>query len=304
MNPRSLRRLACRSLFCLSRHNTPRQAGRSRLSRLVSNYTLGARSVEGVSLFYSMAKEIIETTRFTYASPNGNIEGFRCSAPTSFSKPVIYCRGGNRSFGAVDEYIIETQLQPLARAGFTVYATQYAGGPNSDGKDEFGGSDVDDVLALFDVIQKDIPFERGDFLGIVGFSRGVMEACLAMQRGLPVTTAAFISGVYDLRNIVQERPDIADMITRDQLFDLHDIALAKRSPLAFVDQLPEIPYLLLHTTQDDRVDIAQAIDMADALGKSAVLKTFPGDDHGLFEIADTRNQMIIDWFTTTLQPRH
>lgn len=148
-------------------------------------------------------------------------------------------RGGTRNFGSISSRTIGAILYPLVSAGFTVYATQYSGGPNSEGKDEYGGNDVGDVHALLEVMRCDGRYKDGDFLGALGFSRGAMMACSAMKQGLPITKALFVGGMYDVRNIATERPDILAMWHRDSMFDVNELELERRSPLAFVQDLPK-----------------------------------------------------------------
>ena len=166
-----------------------------------------------------------------------------------------------------------------------------------DGEDEYGGNDVADVHTLLDVMRADGAYKDGDSLGVLGFSRGAMEACIAMKQGLPITNAAFVGGVYDFRNVAVERPDILAMWKRDAMFDVNDYSIADRSAITFVDTLPNIPFLLLHSEHDDRVPSRQARDMASALGKRATLKIFPGNDHGLVQMLDERNQLITEWLS-------
>ncbi len=235
--------------------------------------------------------------KFLYHSPNGTIEGFRCSNGGKKNKPIIFCRGGNRDFGAIDSFALETLFVPLAEAGFAVYATQYSGGPNSEGKDQYGGRDVADVLALLDVLRADGVYEDGDFLGILGFSRGAVNACRAMQQGLPVSKAAFVGGLFDMRDTARERPDLYSMLERDQLFELDEKNLTDRSALTFAERFSGIQFLLLHSEDDDRVSVRQSKEMAMVLGSNATIKIFPGNDHGLLKIQNERNALLIDWFS-------
>ncbi|MFP3701815.1 hypothetical protein SB758_40705, partial [Burkholderia sp. SIMBA_013] len=60
---------------------------------------------------------------------------------------VIFNRGGNGRFGALNYSSIFLHLKPIAEMGVAVLATQYRGGMElTDGPgesvDEFGGSDV------------------------------------------------------------------------------------------------------------------------------------------------------------------
>jgi len=61
---------------------------------------------------------------------------------------VLYNRGRNQGFGSVTLAQLLDFIIPLSKQGFVVAATQYRGGSRrSEGQDEFGGRDVQDVLA-------------------------------------------------------------------------------------------------------------------------------------------------------------
>ena len=242
-----------------------------------------------------------KTQWFTYPSENGLIEGV-CVRPDNLAKrkPIILCRGGNRMVAALDDYAVETLMVPLAQAGFSVCGTQYAGGRNSEGLDEYGGADVKDVHSLLDYMEEKELYQKGDRLGLIGFSRGAINGTRAMAEGLPVTAAAFIGGAFDMREIEKERPDVFKMIQDDQLFDPTKKALEDRSALVFVGTLPKIPYLLLHSKEDVLVRVFQSRKMAQALGDNAELIEFNGDDHSLLEKAAERNRLLIKFFEENL----
>jgi dipeptidyl aminopeptidase/acylaminoacyl peptidase len=60
---------------------------------------------------------------------------------------LIFNRGGNRDFGAISERDL-LYLAYLASTSYVVLASQYHGNDGGEGKELFGGSDVNDVLNL------------------------------------------------------------------------------------------------------------------------------------------------------------
>jgi dipeptidyl aminopeptidase/acylaminoacyl peptidase len=117
-----------------------------------------------------------------------------------------------------------------------------------------------------------------------------------MQEGMRPKRVAFVSGSYDAQKIKKERPDIYRMWKRDYPFNPDNaLELKKRSPIVFADDLPDIPYLLLHSKKDWRTPTRQAKQMAKKL-RRAKLVLFPGEDHGLIERSQERNRLLIDWF--------
>src|SRR4030095_14955865 len=82
-------------------------------------------------------------------------------------------------------------------SGFVVIGSQYRGNDGGEGREEFGGADVCDVLHL-------IPLARA--LGYVdmhnvfmlGWSRGGMMTYLALKHEIPVNAVAVGGGLTDL----------------------------------------------------------------------------------------------------------
>jgi len=102
----------------------------------------------------------IECIDFTYQVDGFTIEGFYLKPKQSIHKKlpvIIYNRGGNGNYGAAPFYTKVGKLAELAKQGFIVIGSQYRGSSLSilnNGEDEFGGSDVNDVLALTKVIEE------------------------------------------------------------------------------------------------------------------------------------------------------
>lgn len=69
----------------------------------------------------------------------------------------------------------------LALQGYIVIASQYSGNAGSEGKDEMGGSDIEDVLALQKILKK-YPRANAEKIGMYGPSRGGTMAYLALSK--------------------------------------------------------------------------------------------------------------------------
>jgi len=86
-----------------------------------------------------------------YMSDGLEINGFLYAPENAAGRslPVIILnRGGNRDFMAWTPWRFIRTAYPLGQAGFVVLASQYRGGGGSQGQDEYGGADVDNVLNL------------------------------------------------------------------------------------------------------------------------------------------------------------
>ena len=158
----------------------------------------------------------VERLRVVYSSGGLRVTGF-VYRPAHVARgaelpAIVYNRGGNRDYGAIDAWD-KVIFHRLAESGFVVLASQYRGADGGEGSDEFGGSDVQDVMSLF-------PLARG--LGYVdmrnvfmlGFSRGGMMTYLAIRDGAPVRAAAVVGGLSDLPGLAAYRPPMRRMWTR------------------------------------------------------------------------------------------
>lgn len=235
--------------------------------------------------------------RFLYRSPNGSIEAVGVYPVTKKKLPIIlFYRGGTGDFAPIEHRTIANSLMPLAEAGFAVFGSQYAGGPNSEGKDEYGGNDTADMPALLTCLKHgpwNLNFKR---IGALAVSRGVMMALRNLKEGLPIRRLAAVSGLYDLRNVRKDRPGVYRMLKKKGMFNPDSEAeLVKRSALSFASDLPNIPYLLLHSNPDSRTPFKYAKEMEKKLKKGKLI-VFKGDDHALIEHTDERNVILKDWF--------
>ena len=88
--------------------------------------------------------------KITYDSDGLKVKGY-IAQPKDDSKKypsIIWCRGGIGNAGAIDAFNAKGIFGQLASWGYVVLSTQYRGNDGSEGKDEFGGDDLNDVLNL------------------------------------------------------------------------------------------------------------------------------------------------------------
>lgn len=222
--------------------------------------------------------------RVLYRSSGLRVAGFVLRPAQPGPHPVlIWLRGGNRDYGKIEPVTLLNLLW-LADAGFVVVATQYRGADGGEGVDEFGGADVDDVLALVPLARA-LPDADVARLYLLGGSRGGMQGTIAMRRGLPVRAAAFRGGVFDLKETLAYRPEmaanLAGMIPGGPAG--FEAALAQRSAIGWAGEL-RVPILLLHGRQDWRQRVSGTQAFAAALASAQVghkLVIYERDEHQL-----------------------
>jgi dipeptidyl aminopeptidase/acylaminoacyl peptidase len=233
---------------------------------------------------------------FSYPSDGLKIKGY-LSVPTNHEGPLpllIVLRGGNRMFGL--PHPRELSLQP----GYALITTTYRGGV-SEGTDEFGGADVNDVKNLMDFIptlssQTGIAFDpQRNYM--IGLSRGGMQLFLALGRypalQKQIKKAISISGLLNIETSVADRPDFAKMLQTDFGLPKGEGAkdwLAKRQPLTMAAKIsPKLPIMIAQGTVDTRVCIKEGYDMLSALhaaGHEATYVEIEGGDHVLLNSPD------------------
>ncbi|HLU39262.1 MAG TPA: prolyl oligopeptidase family serine peptidase [Planctomycetota bacterium] len=188
----------------------------------------------------------------------------------------------------------------IARAveeGFVVMFPEYRGsrgyGAEHYNAQDYGGKDVDDVLAAADHLAAR-PEVDGSSLGILGISRGGMLTLLAIAREPKKFKAAVdIVGLTDFLAYMAYKPEsrrraIADLPRFGGLPHENFKPYLDVSPLTHVDKM-ETPLLILATTDDRIVPVElhtlRLIDALKARGKTFEAKIYeraPGG-HGFFD---------------------
>jgi len=251
----------------------------------------------------------VELSAITYASDGLRVRGYLAVPRGAEHLPcIVFNRGGNRDFGALDDLRAAAILGRLAGWGYVAIASQYRGNGGGEGREEFGGRDVDDVIELLAVLDE-LPACDGERIGMYGWSRGGIMTYEALARTDRVRAAVVGGGVTDAAAMIAARPEMervfAELVPgwpedREQ-------ALAARSALRWPEKLPaSTPLLLLHGAADWRVDPSQSLDLAAALvrlHRPVRLVLFEGGDHGLSEFREERDRMVRDWFDRYLRDR-
>ncbi len=215
---------------------------------------------------------------------------------------IIYNRGGSGDFGGLSAAQILNLMVPMVqqlRAG--VLASNYRGNMGSEGREEFGGADVHDVLNLIDVGKQQAWWD-GKNIFMLGWSRGGMMTYRAIAEGAKLNAAAVGAGVADAMGIAKERPDMLQHVMQKFIpgFSGHaDAELRKRSALQWPEKLT-VPLLLLHGDADTKVDVSHARRMHEALaaqGTAVRYVEYPKGSHGLVKENEAVMREVAAWFT-------
>jgi dipeptidyl aminopeptidase/acylaminoacyl peptidase len=253
-------------------------------------------------------KDSIAVFNMVYSSDGLKINGFVVTPVEQGTYPVIiYNRGGNSVMGELTYPAVYSILGSIAKEGYVVVASQYRGSAGSEGTDEFGGRDVNDVVNLLDVLPEIAGADTTN-VGMYGWSRGGMMTYLALARTNRLKAIAVGGAPSDLEASIT-RPEM------EKVFELSIPAykqnkeeeLRKRSVLKWVDKLPKnVPVLMMHGNADWRVDVSQTLNLALEFKKYAIpyrLVIFEGSDHGITQHKEEVNTQVIQWFNRFLKDK-
>ncbi|WP_296149627.1 prolyl oligopeptidase family serine peptidase [uncultured Flavobacterium sp.] len=248
------------------------------------------------------------------SADNLNIKGFLITPKdTSRTYPVIiYNRGGNGSFGMVSESLIVRFLSRIASHGFIVIGSQLRGSEGSEGVDEFGGREIEDVLSLFPIIGNLKSADTAK-IGQIGWSRGGITNFQLLKKSSKLRTTVNIAGPSD---ILKTKRKIMFEVYRNRVpnYAIDSIRYANKvSPLFQIDSIrnKSASFLYIHGNSDTSVDIENSRELhAETLKRNlkSELIIFPGGEHGLREQYDALIDKIVSWLRSEfklqgLQPK-
>jgi len=216
---------------------------------------------------------------------------------------IIWNRGGYENKGAIDKFTASGMFGQIASWGYVVFASQYRGNAGGEGKEELGGSDVNDILNLIPLADE-LEFADREKWGIEGWSRGGMMTYLTLLKNPNFLCAVLVGAISNFKDYVMtsdNRNSIYEKMLGKENFEKK---LAERTIINFVDKLPKIPYLLMHGKSDETVPLEQTIELAkkfDELKIEYQLKLFEEGDHYLKKHRKEVDEMRKMWFDKYLK---
>ena len=261
---------------------------------------------------FNTVKAKLVCKNFRYDVDGYTVEGYYLkprNLPHKKLPVVIYNRGGNARLGYV---VFAKKLQlisDIAMEGYIVIGSQYRGASSrfisNNGQDEFGGNDINDVLKLID-IAKEIPEADTSNIGMVGWSRGVMQSYIASKSIPSLKTLIAIAGNSDTEKALAWRPKMEKVYkNRVPNFEKNRATeLASRSVSKWLDKIPStMSILLLHGDKDKRVNVEQSKCLAaqlEARKHPHKLIIYPNGNHGLVRYRKEVTQEITSWLKSNL----
>ncbi|MGI8638910.1 MAG: alpha/beta hydrolase family protein [Pyrinomonadaceae bacterium] len=244
-----------------------------------------------------------ECRRIKYMSDGLRVVGYIWKPKKTNGKKlplIIYNRGGNREQGKILPWMREGFYYFLQN-GFVVVGSQYRGNDGGEGKEEFGGADVNHVLNLMP-LAKSLGYADMNNVFVYGQSRGGTMTYLALKNNIAVNAAATSSGLTDLVIWTDNRPELIANVYRQLMpeFDTRRDELTRaRSAVHFAEKI-NTPLLILQGNADWRADTGnQALALAQklqSLGKTYELIVYAKDDHRLTLNRFDSERRIVEWF--------
>jgi dipeptidyl aminopeptidase/acylaminoacyl peptidase len=247
--------------------------------------------------------------RFLFASGKELVPGYIFSPkPLDRSKRypgLVIVHGAFH--GRLDWRFFDLIEQSVSK-GYVVIFPEYRGSAGYGDvhyKNNYGNTDVTDVLASADYLVKSTPYVDPERLGILGHSRGGMVTLLAIERAPTKFKAAVdVAGLTDFLAFMAYKPDFRRLETASEPFfggKLPSENLApymEISPLNHVDKI-QTPLLIVATTGDKTVPLTlhtgRLIDAMRARNKTHEVKIYdqaPGDHVFLFGDTDERRDFF------------
>ena len=247
----------------------------------------------------------VEIYGITYMSDGLRVKGFLLQPKAPGIYPaIIYNRGGSLDFGSLTHGVASIGLEELARLaahGYVIAASQYRGNGGGEGREEYGGADIHDVLNLIPLLE-DQPKADANRLGMFGWSRGGMTSFLTLKETDRIKALAVGGPSTNLLRSIVDRPELDEWWSRfipNYNVNKRDV-LIKRSAEQWVHKLPKnVPILMLQGENDMALPVDYTLKFALELSKHKVpyrLLKFEAGSHSLKEYHNEVFNNLFRWF--------
>lgn len=242
--------------------------------------------------------------KFFYNTIDGlKIKAYQYGKKRKHQTVILYLRGGNNhpvhkgDMELTTTDFIGTWLDEAVKNDkCIVYATDYRGSDESDGKDDISYDDVKDIQGLFDWVRKN--HSKYKKLIMYAESMGVYKALSFCSRYTKyirlIDTIVLKAGVYNLVSMKKFRPYLYGHWIEDYNLSMKDIK--KRDEFIRPSKLKKIPLFIFHGTKDIRAPIDEMYLFISQLENNYSLQVFNQGNHGLSkfqnEMYNTLNNIL------------
>ncbi|WP_408031166.1 alpha/beta hydrolase family protein [Tenacibaculum xiamenense] len=273
-----------------------------------SKHSKLTEEVNGKRIWKDIYKSIddVELYAIQYLSDSLKVNGFLMKPKKQGKYPcIIFNRGGNREYSKASGPLLLHIFASIVSKGYIVIASQYRGNGGGEGKEEFGGKDVNDVVILPKILEE-VQGADTNRIGMYGWSRGSMMTYIALTKTNKIKAVVVGGGPSDLT--IMNRPKFEKGVYAELIpnyWKNKKEELAKRSAIKWVDKFPKnVPILMLHGSSDWRAKPEHSLNLALQFEKHKIpyrLIVFEGGDHGLTKHNDEVNEQVLKWFNRYLK---
>lgn len=196
---------------------------------------------------------------------------------------VVAVRGGRLDYGRWTACNLRQVANLFGGQGQrAVLAVQLREAAGGEGRDEFGGAEVQDVLVALE-IGKSLPQVDAKNVFLTGWSRGGMEVLLALRSGAKVNAAISVAGISDMEDVLKRSPEFRTDLLKiiPEFKDKEDEIVISRSALRWAQEI-SAPLLIIHGSADTEVPVYQSRRLAKKLknlGKAYRYVEYPKEGH-------------------------
>lgn len=282
------------------------------MSKIIEREIITLTDQQNKMIISGWGNDVFEKTvveKITYLSDGLKVKGYIAYPKDESNKypSIIWCRGGYGNAGAIDKFTARGMFGQIASWGYCVFSSQYRGNDGSEGHDDFGGDDVNDVLNLISLADE-IPQANKVVWGIEGWSRGGMMTYLTLTKTNIFKAAIVIGGIANLRCNAEESKFMRRLYEHS-LGNYTEEQFKKRCEERSIINFPEklskqTPILLIHGNNDERVLPHDSLDLSYKLLELNIpfrLVMLEGGDHFLKSHRKEVDEMRKNWFEKHLK---
>lgn len=273
---------------------------------IISEEEFSLSDIQKKLVISGWGSEVYENTivkKIYYESDGLSVQGYFAS-PVNFKNKlplIIWNRGGSGNDGKIDDFLAKGMFGEIASWGYTVLASNYRE------KDEFGGSDVNDILNLISLADE-IPVCDSSKIGMEGWSRGGMMTYKVLSISLKIKCAVIISGLADMFRSIENWSGLSGVYRK--LFGNGNegeyiSGMKERSAVNFYEKIDKQTHvLLIHGTKDEKISFQDSVDMYSKLissGTDCELRLVEGGDHYLKKNKKETSELRKNWFNRFLK---
>lgn len=272
-------------------------------SKIIERHEIHLSEYHSRMIISGWGKEAFENSvveRITYISDGLKVKGY-IAYPKDNSKLypcIMWCRGGAGNKGAIDSFTARGIFGQLASWGYCVFASQYRGNAGSEGQDEVGGNDVNDILNLIPLAEE-LSQADSTAWGIEGWSRGGMMAFLTLQKNHNFKCAVLVGAISNVEEYAKTNSKLKSYYENLIGSEKFEQEMKKRSAIHFVNELPKIPYLLIHGAEDETVSPNQSLELSKKFNECKIHHKliFPQNgDHFLRKNRKEVDELRKEWY--------